>query len=84
MVYMVMCFTMDTMSFNASSNRSFGGPGAVCIPNVLLKSLLTDSNDRLNVAHVNAGSIFPKIDELLWILSRRLKPALRAIAQINR
>lgn len=63
MVYLVMCFMVDTMSFNPIANRNSTNPGAVCIPNVLLKSLLTASNDRLNVAHVNAGSIFPKIDE---------------------
>lgn len=59
----VMCSTGNTMSFNAVSNRNSRNSDAVCIPNVMLKSLMTASNDRLNLAHVNAGSIFPKIDE---------------------
>lgn len=34
------------------------------IPNIVLKSALSLRDDRLNICHVNVGSVFPKIDEL--------------------
>lgn len=37
--------------------------GTVCMPNVVLKSVLMGTSDRLNICHINAGSIYPKIDE---------------------
>lgn len=37
--------------------------GMVCMPNVLLKSIIRPANDRLTICHVNAGAICPKIDE---------------------
>lgn len=51
------------MSVGNNTNRSSTRNGLVCIPNVMLKSLLKSTNDRLNYCHVNAGSIPPKIDE---------------------
>lgn len=44
---------------NRNSNRS----GTVCIPNVILRSTLKASTDRLHYCHVNAGSLPPKIDD---------------------
>lgn len=44
-------------------NRRAAGGGVVCMPNVLLKSIFKVANDRLNICHINAGAIQPKIDE---------------------
>lgn len=37
------------------------------MPNVLLKSIFKTANDRLNICHVNAGVIHPKIDEFRYV-----------------
>lgn len=42
--------------------------GSVCIHNVVLRSTLRASNDRLHFCHVNAGSLPPKIDEFRSII----------------
>lgn len=39
----------------------------VCMPNVLLKSIMKSENDRFNVCHVNAGAIHPKMDEFRYV-----------------
>lgn len=58
----VSCFTMPMMSV-----RSTVSSRVVCIPNVMLKTVVKASNDRLNVCHVNAGAIYPKIDEFRYV-----------------
>lgn len=45
-------------------NRRFTRSGSVCIPNVMLRSVLKAYKDRLHFCHVNAGSVPPKIDEI--------------------
>lgn len=50
-------------------SRAAGSGGMVCMLNVLLKSIIRSSNDRLNVCHINAGAISPKIDEFRYVFS---------------
>lgn len=52
---------------SATLNRNTASGGMVCMPNVLLKSVFKAANDRLNVCHVNAGAIHPKIDEFRYV-----------------
>lgn len=60
---LLACCTVVLMSSRATPIPALGHNGSVCISNVVLKSTLKSSNDRLNYCHVNAGSIPPKIDE---------------------
>ncbi len=54
-----------------SDNVASSG-GMVCIPNVMLKSVFRTANDRLNICHVNAGAISPKIDEFRYIFENTM------------
>lgn len=47
--------------------RAATSNGRVCMPNILLKSIFRSANHRLNLCHVNAGAIHPKIDEFRYI-----------------
>lgn len=53
-------------------NNSPASSGMVFMPNVLLKSIFKLANDRLNICHVNAGSIHPKIDEFRYVFDNVL------------
>lgn len=62
----MLLFTYRASSLMSSGTDTGPAPARdvpVCIPNVVLKSVLVPSNDRLHYCHVNAGSIPPKIDE---------------------
>lgn len=51
-------------------NRAGANGSMVCVPNVLLKTIFKTANDRLNICHVNAGSIHPKIDEFRYVFDK--------------
>lgn len=61
--FLLTCYAVFLMSTRIYAGRNLVHNGSVCIPNVVLRSTLKASNDRLHYCHVNAGSIPPKIDE---------------------
>ena len=48
---------------SSSGSRSSGRSVTVYIPNIILRSTLKASTDRLHYCHINGGSLPPKIDE---------------------
>lgn len=61
------CVHEPAMVLMLSSRVTRDNSSMVCMPNVILRSVFKSSEDRLNICHVNAGALSPKIDEFRYI-----------------
>ncbi|KAJ6643878.1 hypothetical protein Bhyg_08843 [Pseudolycoriella hygida] len=60
---------LDSGHLPASVQKYLPSQGSLCIPNIVLKSAMPYGSESLNIAHINADGLRPKIDEFRRIVS---------------